>query len=75
MLAWRIGSRPDFSYNWETYTLRDLFNFVAHPSRDVLQMNDGLMTDSGRTATVVGPAWLGFKIFGQSWFGCASRSS
>jgi len=69
MLAWRIGSRPDFSYNWETYTLRDLFTFVAHPSRDVLQMNDGLMTDSGRTATVVGPAWLGFKIFGQSWFG------
>jgi hypothetical protein len=69
LLAWRIGSRPGFSYNWETYTLRDLFAFVAHPSRDVLRMNDGLMTDSGRTATVVGPAWLGFKIFGQSWFG------
>jgi dolichyl-phosphate-mannose-protein mannosyltransferase len=69
LLAWRIGSRPGFSYNWETYTLRDLFTFVAQPSRDVLRMNDGLMTDSGRTASVVGPAWLGFKIFGQSWFG------
>ena len=69
LLAWRIGSRPGFSYNWETYTLRDLFRFVAQPSRDVLRMNDGLMTDSGRTAAVVGPAWLGFKIFGQTWIG------
>jgi 4-amino-4-deoxy-L-arabinose transferase-like glycosyltransferase len=69
LMAWRLGSRPDFAYNWEQYTVRGLIDFVVHPTWDVFQMNDGLMTDSGKTATVVGPAWLGFKIFGHTWLG------
>jgi hypothetical protein len=69
LLAWRLGSRPNFAYNWEPYTARGLIDFVAHPTRDVFRMNDGLMTDSGRTFTVVGPDWLGFQILGQSWLG------
>ena len=68
-LGWRIGGRPDFLYNWEPYTARGLIDFTNHPSRDVLRMNQGLMTDSGVSAVVVGPAWLGFKMFGQTLLG------
>jgi hypothetical protein len=69
LLTWRLGSRPEFLYNWESYTARGLIDFVHRPSWDVFRLNDGLMTDSGRSATVVGPAWLGFKIFGHTYLG------
>lgn len=69
LLAWRLGSRPDFLYNWESYTARGLIDFIQQPTWDVFRLNDGLMTDSGRSASVVGPSWLGFKIFGQTYLG------
>src|ERR671914_2475760 len=61
LLAWRLGSRPESDYNWESYTLRGLIDFVHQPTWDVLRLNEGLMTDSGRSAVVVGPAWVGVK--------------
>ena len=69
LLAWRLGSRPEDAYNWEAYTLRGLIDFTREPTWDVFRLNDGLMTDSGRSATVVGPGWVGFQIFGQSLLG------
>src|SRR5688500_6049925 len=69
ILAWRLGSRPDWAYNWEAYTLRGLIDFTHEPTWDVFRLNDGLMTDSGRSAMVVGPAWVGFKIFGHTLLG------
>jgi hypothetical protein len=68
-LCWRLGGRPDFAYNWEAYTVRGLIDFVHDPSGDVLTLNQGLMTTSGESAVVVGPAWLGFKVIGQTWLG------
>jgi 4-amino-4-deoxy-L-arabinose transferase-like glycosyltransferase len=69
LLAWRLGTRPAGAYNWESYTLRGLIDFTHDPTWDVFRLNDGLMTDSGRSATVVGPAWVGFKTFGQTLLG------
>jgi 4-amino-4-deoxy-L-arabinose transferase-like glycosyltransferase len=69
MLAWRLGSRPDFLYNWESYTARGLIDFINHPTWDVFRLNDGLMTDSGRSAAVVAPSWLGFKTIGLTYLG------
>ncbi|MDQ2684161.1 MAG: hypothetical protein M3Y37_11625, partial [Chloroflexota bacterium] len=67
LLAWRLGSRPDFAYNWEAYTLRGFFDFVHQPTDDVLTLRDGLMTDSGRSIAVIGPAWIGETLLGTSW--------
>jgi hypothetical protein len=64
---YRIQSRPASEHNWEAYALRGLLNFVQHPSAGVLKVNLGLMTDSGESIVVVGPAWLAFTVFGESY--------
>jgi hypothetical protein len=60
-----IGSRPPFPYNWENYTLWQGFPFWDSPTLDALDLTDGLMTDSGRSWLVVGPAWVVFELAGM----------
>ena len=60
-----IGSHPPFPYNWENYTLWQGFFFWSAPSLDTFDLTDGLMTDSGRSWLVVGPAWVAFELTGQ----------
>ena len=64
---YRIQSRPSSEYNWESYTLHGLLRFVQDPSDIVLKLNEGLMTNSGESAVVVGPAWVTFTVFGESF--------
>jgi len=64
---YRLRSQPASEYNWEAYALRGLFSFIQHPSRAVLNLNEGLMTSSGDSIVVVGPAWLTSTLFGTSF--------
>ncbi len=66
LLLFRIGDQPPFPYNWEGYTAWGLFNFLDHPSADILYLNQGLMTDSSNSALTILPAWLGFALGGVS---------
>ena len=69
VLAWRLEDHPEYPYNWESYTLRGLIDFQQDPTSDIFRLNNGLMTDSGRSAVVVLPAWLGFELEGRSLLG------
>src|SRR5829696_7102996 len=64
LLLLRIGDHPPFPYNWEGYTAWGLFNFLDHPSDNILRLNEGLMTDSSYSLLTILPAWLGYALGG-----------
>ena len=66
LLLYRIGDHPPFVYNWDNYTAWGLLSFFDHPTTDILQLNQGLMTDSSHAALVILPGWLGVAIGGFS---------
>lgn len=65
ILLIRIGESPPFAHNWETYAAWRFFSFwdgPGQPTRDVLALSDGLMTDSGRGPIMGALVWLGFAL-------------
>ena len=69
VLTYRIGTAPNVPVNWESYTLRGLIDFARDPSGEVFRLNQGLMTNSGQSIVVIGPASIGFWLFDQSLWG------
>ncbi|MFL5758256.1 MAG: glycosyltransferase family 39 protein [Thermomicrobiales bacterium] len=64
ILLFKLGQHPPFSYNWESYTIRDFFHFWDHPSTAIFNVSEGLMTDSGRSPLLVPLIWVSMKVFG-----------
>lgn len=64
-LAWF----PPIFYNWEEYTAWRLFRFLDRPTLAHFALNEGLMTDSGRSPLAAGPILLGWRIFGPNLLG------
>lgn len=68
LLLYRLGSHPAFPYNWENYTIWYFLDFWHQPVRDLLQLTDGVMTDSGKSPLAVIPIWIIFKTIGIGLF-------
>jgi 4-amino-4-deoxy-L-arabinose transferase-like glycosyltransferase len=64
LLLIQLGAHPAYAYNWESYTSWRFFAWWDNPSTSILDINDGLMTDSGDSPLVVPIIWLSFKILG-----------
>ena len=63
----RIQTDPPGDYNWEAYTAAGLLIFLDNPTSNVLKAREGLMTNSGESAVVVGPMWLTTNLFGLTF--------
>lgn len=66
LLTIRLGSHPAWTYNWESYTARDVLAFRDHPTWGIFQLYDGVMTDSGHSPLIALPVWASFALFGVS---------
>lgn len=64
LVLWNLGVHPDYAYNWEAYTIRDLLAFWGWPDGAIFCPTDGLMTNSGSSPLIALPVWIAFKLGG-----------
>ena len=64
-----LGGRPAAAYNWEVYSVRGVWDFLAAPTLAHFAPTDGLMTDSGHTPLIVLPIVFVWHFFGVSLLG------
>lgn len=63
LLLFEIDRHPSYPYNWEPYTIWRMQASEGGSWTDLLAINDGLMTDSGRSPLIVVPVEIG-RAFG-----------
>lgn len=66
LLLLDLGGRPAAAYNWEVYSARGIWEFLAAPTLAHFAPTDGLMTDSGHSPLVVLPVVLSWRLAGAS---------
>ncbi len=64
-----LGGYPAAAYNWEVYSARGIWEFLAAPTLAYFAPTDGLMTDSGHTPLVVLPVVLSWRLAGANLLG------